>query len=89
MKTNFLRPVSTLATTPPNFNLFVFLDYWGVHTTILDTTVEKPQRNNLLKLGTLKYKCPQLWPCALRQLYDYVTPPKSLTKLKQDLPSVF
>ena len=50
--------------------LFIFSLYsWGVCTTlrkILDTLDEKPQRNNLSKLGTLKYECPQLWHSAMR-----------------------
>ena len=80
IKTNFLRPVLTFANTPfmffaffaffssPNFYLFFSLYSWGVCTTlrkILDTLDEKPQRNNLSKLGTLKYEFPQLWHSAL------------------------
>ena len=51
------------------FLLLLFLDSWGVYATlrkILDTLDDKPQRNNLSKLGTLKYECPQLWHSAMR-----------------------
>ena len=80
IKTNFLRPVLTFANTPfkffafytssssPNFSFFIFLYSWGVCTflrKILDTLDEKSQRNNLSKLGTLKYEFPQLWHSAL------------------------
>ena len=80
IKTIFLRPVLTLANTPFTFFAFfplfplqiflllLFLDSWGVYATlrkILDTLDEKPQRNNLSKLGTLKCECPQLWHSAM------------------------
>ena len=51
---------------------FFILDSWGVHTTlrtILDTLGEKPHRNDLSKLGTLKYECPQLLHSALEAFY--------------------
>ena len=51
-----------------NFIFRLFLNSWGVHTTlrkILDTLDEKPQGNNLSKLGTLKYEFPQLWHSAM------------------------
>ena len=74
IKTNFLRPVLTLANTPfmffaffvsfssPNVSFFLFIYSQGVCTTlrkILDILDEKQQRNNLSKLGTLKYEFPQ------------------------------
>ena len=51
-----------------NFIFRLFLNSWGVHTAlrkILDTLDEKPQGNNLSKLGNLKYKFPQLWHSAM------------------------
>ena len=75
IKTIFLRPVLTFANTlfmffalfpsfySSNISFLLFLDSWGVYATlhkILDTLDEKPQRNNLSKLGTLKYEFPQL-----------------------------
>ena len=80
IKTDFLSPVVTFANTPFMFfafftysspsNVFflIFLDSWVVCATlrkILVTLDEKPQRNNLSKLGTLEYECPQLWHSAL------------------------
>ena len=53
----------------PNLIFLIFLYSWRVHTTlrkILDTMDDKPQRNNLSKLGTLKYEFPQLRHSALR-----------------------
>ena len=53
----------------PNLIFLIFLYSWRVHTTlrkILDTLDDKPQRNNLSKLGTLKYEFPQLRHSALR-----------------------
>ena len=52
----------------PNLIFLIFLYSWRVHTTlrkILDTLDDKPQRNNLSKLGTLKYEFPQLRHSAL------------------------
>ena len=46
-----------------NLIFSIFLYSWRVHTTLrknLDTLDDKPQRNNLSKLGTLKYEFPQL-----------------------------
>ena len=58
----------------PNFSFIIFLKSWGVHTTlckILDTLDEKPQRNGLSKLGTLKCECPQLLYSAMMIHHHY------------------
>ena len=78
IKTNFFMFFAFSPLFPLHIFLFlIFLDSWGVYATlhkILDALDEKPQRNNLSKLGTLKYECPQLWHSAMFK-------PKSLKHL--------